>query len=625
MVRRRLVPQSGGLLAKEGFPGTWRWMFEVHHGANEPTKAPSGVDAPTARRKVGPLARARRAMLPDARLAKEAARGDLDAFEAIFRRYQDDLYRFCVGILREPQDAQDAVQNTMFKAMRALPGERRDMELKPWLYRIAHNEAVELRRRERPAVELTETVDAVAGAEQRAEDNLRLRMLLADIADLPDRQRASLVMREVNGLGFGEISAALGTSPGAVRQALYEARRALAEMDHGRDMHCDLAMRMVSDAAGRPRDRSVRAHLRGCSPCRRFQDEIRGRGRTLAAISPMPAIAAVVALKAALASGTAAGGSGAAVAAGGAGTAAGVAAGSVGATALLKPAVGLLAVLAIGTAAVDQHAIFPASRQDPSTAGHRGSVHGVAASGGRSSSRASQEIVRHTGKARAAVGRSGARTDPSSQPGASEPDASLVADRPGLDLQGEAVAGMGDEQPPALDGAVHEEALLPGVQVPTLSADGGGQPRATMAGAEEPGAGDGNADQTGDPEGAPEGAEPVGDTAPADPETSADMPPGQREEEDGPPARTENESGATAEPAATVGAAAHVPPGQTKNEASSPATTVVEAGVRASPAPVEKAGGALGVAPGERSDPAPTTEGPGGPPVQVEEGGAMSE
>src|ERR1700748_1578140 len=147
-------------------------MLEVHGGRNGTGKAPAAEDLPGADREVGTLARARRAVLSDDRLAKQAAAGEIGALEAIFSRYQDDLYRFCVGILREPQDAQAAVQNTMIKAMRALPGERRQMQLKPWLYRIAHNEAVELRRRERLVEELPVTVDDDGAlTDERAEEN----------------------------------------------------------------------------------------------------------------------------------------------------------------------------------------------------------------------------------------------------------------------------------------------------------------------------------------------------------------------------------------------------------------------------------------------------------------------
>lgn len=551
-------------------------MYETHGGTHGATKAPPGADPSSPARKAGPLARARRAMLSDDRLAKEAAAGDLGAFEAIFRRYQDDLFRFCVGILREPQDAQDAVQNTMFKAMRALPGERREMQLKPWLYRIAHNEAVELRRRERPAEELLETVDVTAaGTEERAEDNGRLRILLADIADLPERQRASLVMREVNGLGFGEIGAALGTSPGAVRQALYEARRGLAEMDHGRDMQCDLATRMVSDADGRPRDRGVRAHLRDCSPCRRFQAEIRGRGRALAAISPMPAIAAIGALKAALGSGAAGGGAGATAAAGGAGAGgAGLAAGSVGAAALLKPAAGLLTVLAIGTTTVDHGAIFEAGRHDPAAARHGKSVRVPAGSaeGG------------WPGTSRAVAWRSGGRvatvaTD--AQPGSSldrhanEPGTSALAAqrRYGADAQGDGDVVRSDGESPALDGAAHDEALMPGVQMPSVAPPTDDRSGAPSVGAEGPADADGEANNSGRPG---EDAEPIGEAPSADQGTSTDVPADQAAKENDPSGQAKTEVETTEEPATTVDVPAPVPPGQAKKQAkqiSEPAPT----------------------------------------------------
>ncbi|MBS1884944.1 MAG: RNA polymerase sigma factor, partial [Actinobacteria bacterium] len=313
-----------------------------------PAVAGSESDASRpSRRGRGPLARATLAFASDERLAKRAAAGDPDAFATIFRRYGQDLYRFCVGILREPQDAEDAVQNTMMRALRALPGETRDMQLRPWLYRIAHNEAVELRRRRRPAEPLGPTIDIGAGTEDLVEQDARLRTLLADIADLPERQRASLVMRELNGLDFGEIGTALETSPGAARQALYEARRGLSQMEQGRDMDCEKAMRQVSDEDGSPRRRGVRAHLRDCARCRHFQAEIRERKEALAAISPLPLVLVAALAKSSLGGsvgGAAAGaGIGAASAVGVGGGGAGAAAGSVGASTLVKGAAGLLA------------------------------------------------------------------------------------------------------------------------------------------------------------------------------------------------------------------------------------------------------------------------------------------
>src|SRR5258708_1305423 len=110
---------------------------------------------------------------------RRAAGGDREAFAAIFRRHQQDLYRYCRAIPGDPDDAQDALQNTMVKALQALPGERREIALKPWLYRIAHNEAIELRRRARPTEPLADVaLPPTAGLEQIAAERGRLRDLL---------------------------------------------------------------------------------------------------------------------------------------------------------------------------------------------------------------------------------------------------------------------------------------------------------------------------------------------------------------------------------------------------------------------------------------------------------------
>jgi RNA polymerase sigma factor (sigma-70 family) len=206
----------------------------------------------------------------DQRLANRASKGDRRAIAAIFERYQHELYGFCLGILGEPEDAQDALQNTMVKVLKALPGEEREVALRPWLYRIAHNEAVELRRTRRPIQALDDyLVDRQSSVAERAEQREQLGWLLEDLADLPDRQRTVLVMRELNGLDFAEIGAALDTSAAVVRQSLYEARRNLEQIGQGRSLRCDAVIRILSDADGRiTRRRDIRAHLRDCPDCR---------------------------------------------------------------------------------------------------------------------------------------------------------------------------------------------------------------------------------------------------------------------------------------------------------------------------------------------------------------------
>jgi RNA polymerase sigma factor (sigma-70 family) len=229
----------------------------------------------------------------DKRLVRRAVRGDGRAFEEIYRRYEQDLYRFCLAMTGNHPDAQDALQNTMVKVLRGLPGEERQIVLKPWLYRIARNETIDVLRKRRDNEELGVAQTDISTVAETAEIREHLRMLLGDLEQLPQRQRAVLLMRELSGLGFAEIGIAFGTSAAAVRQTLYEARLNLQQLQEGRERRCVDVQRELSDADGRViRRRKTRAHLRHCRECRTFQHEIVRRQKDLAAITAFPLAAA---------------------------------------------------------------------------------------------------------------------------------------------------------------------------------------------------------------------------------------------------------------------------------------------------------------------------------------------
>lgn len=287
-------------------------------------------------------------MSSDEQLALRAARGDQRAFEQIYRRYHQALYRFCLAMVGNPQDAQDVLQNTMVKVLRALPGEKRKIQLKPWLYRIARNESVEALRRRRDDEELGLRESPGAEVAETAETRERLRTLLTDLEQLPERQRAALVMRELSGLDFAQIGASFGSTAAVARQTLYEARLSLRQLEAGREMRCAEVMRELSDADGRvTRRREIRAHLRSCADCRGFRDEISKRHEDLSALAPLP-IAASAGLLHSVLGGKAAGAVGSA-AAGGSGIAAsaGAGAGKAVATSVLVKSAATVAVAAI--------------------------------------------------------------------------------------------------------------------------------------------------------------------------------------------------------------------------------------------------------------------------------------
>ena len=287
--------------------------------------APAAVISLSAGRRAGVAFR----LLGDRQLTKLASKGDPRAFAAIYERYHQDLFRYCRSITGNADDASDALQSTMASALRWLPRERRPITLRPWLFRIAHNESVSLIRRRRPATELTEAAPATApGPHGVAVMRERVTGLVASLRELPERQRGALVMRELNGLEYGEIASALGVSGPAARQAVYEARLALTELEEGRELDCDAVRRSISARDGRVlRGRRLRAHLRACGSCNDFSQQVDLRRSALSSFLPPLPAAAGAAILAGLVGGAGSAGVGAGVGAG-AGVSVGAAAGA---------------------------------------------------------------------------------------------------------------------------------------------------------------------------------------------------------------------------------------------------------------------------------------------------------
>src|SRR5437764_6500546 len=103
---------------------------------------------------------ARFAGLGDERLARLAAAGHARAFAVVYERHPQALYRYCRSIVRNDADAQDALQSTFAAAFAALKRGGPEAPIRPWLFRIAHNEAVSTLRRRRPTVELSDATES---------------------------------------------------------------------------------------------------------------------------------------------------------------------------------------------------------------------------------------------------------------------------------------------------------------------------------------------------------------------------------------------------------------------------------------------------------------------------------
>jgi RNA polymerase sigma factor (sigma-70 family) len=311
------------------------------------TVSPAVAAGPGAGRSV------RLSRLSDELLARYAARGSERAFTAIYERYYQPLYRYCRSIVRDDVDAQDALQSTFTGALAALQRDGRNAPLRPWLYRIAHNESISLlRRRKRDAQHEVVTEASVVGssAEDQAADRARWRRLVDDLGALPERQRGALLLRELAGLSHEDIALTLGLTVGAAKQAIFEARQGLAEVEEGRAMSCEEVRLRISEGDRRVlRARRVRSHLRECSRCEAFAVAIPARQTELRAMAPaLPPAAAAALLGRVIGSASSHGGASAA-----AGTAAGAGAfGKAAGTVVAWKAVTGAAILATAAAGV---------------------------------------------------------------------------------------------------------------------------------------------------------------------------------------------------------------------------------------------------------------------------------
>jgi RNA polymerase sigma factor (sigma-70 family) len=231
----------------------------------------------------------------DERLVALVRQGERAAFEAIYDRYHRPILSFCRHMLADQEEAADAVQHTFMAAYTSITTSTKPLLLRAWLFTIARNRCYSVlrSRREQPAGELVEpATEGLAAEVQRRED---LRELLVDMRDLPDDQRAALVLAELGALEHGEIATTLGVPAPKVKALVFQARESLIASRSARDTDCIEIRRELANARGAAlRRANLRRHLRQCRGCREYRQAVQHQRRSLAAILP---VAPVLGLK----------------------------------------------------------------------------------------------------------------------------------------------------------------------------------------------------------------------------------------------------------------------------------------------------------------------------------------
>ena len=179
----------------------------------------------------------------DRQLVERAQRGDKHAFGLLVSKYQRKLSRLLSRFVKDQAEVEDVAQEAFVKAYRALPSFRGDSAFYTWLYRIGINTAknylVALGRRAPTVTDFdAQEAEEFDGGDKLRDMNTPESLLMSKqiantvndaMEQLPDELRAAIQLREIEGLSYEEIAAAMECPIGTVRSRIFRAREAIAE------------------------------------------------------------------------------------------------------------------------------------------------------------------------------------------------------------------------------------------------------------------------------------------------------------------------------------------------------------------------------------------------------------
>jgi len=177
----------------------------------------------------------------DHRLIAECLQGDPTAFGHLVRRYQDRLYNTIYRLVDHAEDAQDVVQDAFLNAYQSLENFKGDSQFFTWLYRIAVNTAISMKRKQRAVISIEAARNGESGVEpvdpseisrpghalEMAEQERRIREALSRLSP---EHRAVLVMKDMEGQKYEAMAEVLQVPIGTIRSRLHRARSELREL-----------------------------------------------------------------------------------------------------------------------------------------------------------------------------------------------------------------------------------------------------------------------------------------------------------------------------------------------------------------------------------------------------------
>lgn len=176
----------------------------------------------------------------EAMIVRKVLQGDVNAFEKLVTEYEKAVYAIAQRMTGNPEDAADMTQETFIKAYNSLSSFRGDSKFSVWLYRIANNVCLDFlrSRSRRPTVSLStedddgeetqiDIADESQSPELLLESSLTRDAVRRGLDSLPPDYKQILLLREIQGLSYEEIAAALGIESGTVKSRIFRARKRL--------------------------------------------------------------------------------------------------------------------------------------------------------------------------------------------------------------------------------------------------------------------------------------------------------------------------------------------------------------------------------------------------------------
>src|SRR3954447_7539871 len=257
-------------------------------GRNCSLEAHTAQEAPISTPRLGGrLLLARRS---DERLVELVRQGDAAAFEVLYDRYHLRILSFCRHMLGSQPDGEDATQHAFVALHRHITADERPVDVKPWLFQVARNRCLSLIRSRREHADVDDPViqpatEGLADSVQRRSD---LRELLGDLQQLPEEQRAALLLSSLGDLSGDEIAAVVGCRPQKVKALVFQARTSLMNEREARSIEChDVREQLATLRGGSLLRGPLRRHVRSCEGCRAFRDQSRKQREALVLLLPV--------------------------------------------------------------------------------------------------------------------------------------------------------------------------------------------------------------------------------------------------------------------------------------------------------------------------------------------------